>query len=83
MYERKNIWCIVWREKKACFRKRTGWKKNNSKKQIALLQDYYKKDGVRNQVKEAFATLLAKWDREDAAFSLAIHYRYTNIHNRT
>ena len=57
--------------------------KEQFKKQIALLQDYYKKDGVRNKVKEAFTALLEKWDREDASFSLGIHYRYTNLHNRT
>ena len=26
---------------------------------------------------------MEKWDREDRAFSLGIHYRYTNLHNRT
>ena len=26
---------------------------------------------------------MGKWDREDAAASLGIHYRYTNLHNRT
>ena len=57
--------------------------KEQLKKQIALLQEYYQKDEVRNKVKEAFTTLLEKWDREDGAFSLAIHYRYTNLHNRT
>ncbi len=57
--------------------------KEQFKKQIALLQEYYQKDEVRNKVKEAFTTLLEKWDREDGAFSLAIHYRYTNLHNRT
>ena len=57
--------------------------KEQFKKQIALLQDYYQKDAVRNKVREAFATLLKKWNREDGAFSLGIHYRYTNLHNRT
>ncbi len=57
--------------------------KEQFKKQIALLQDYYQKDAVRNQVKEAFTALFEKWDREDGAFSLGIHYRYTNLHNRT
>ena len=57
--------------------------KEQLKKQIALLKEYYQKDEVRNKVKEAFTTLLEKWDGEDGAFSLAIHYRYTNLHNRT
>lgn len=57
--------------------------KEQFKKQISLLQDHYQKDEVRNKVKEAFTALLEKWDREDAIFSLGIHYLYTNLHNRT
>ena len=34
-----------------------GLEKEQFKKQIVLLQDYYQKDGVRNKVKDAFTAL--------------------------
>ena len=42
------------------------------RRQIALLQDYYQKDEVRNKVKEVFSALLGKWNRQEEAFSLGI-----------
>ncbi len=57
--------------------------KEQFKKQIALLQDHYQKSEVRNRVKEAFATLFQKWDREEPAASLGIHHLFTSLHNRT
>ena len=53
------------------------------KKQIPLLQEYYQRDEVRDKVKEAFTVLFEKWDREEPAGSLGIHYLWTNLHNRT
>ncbi|MDD7026482.1 MAG: hypothetical protein PUI46_05250 [Lachnospiraceae bacterium] len=53
------------------------------KKQIAILQDYYRKSEVQNRVREAFAHLWQKWDRKKPAAGLGIHYLFTSIHNRT
>lgn len=57
--------------------------KERFKKQIALLQDHYQKSEARNRVKEAFAALFQKWDREEPAVSLGIHHLFTSLHNRT
>ena len=73
----------IFERKESLLQEADRLEKEQFKKQTALLQDYYKKDEVRNKVKEAFTALLEKWDREDASFSLGIHYLYTNIHNRT
>ena len=53
------------------------------KKQIGILQDYYQKEEVRERVIEAFEKLLEKWDREEPAVSLGVHYLFTSVHQRT
>ena len=73
----------IHKRKESLLQEANRLEKEQFKKQIALLQDYYQKDEVRNKVKKVFSALLKKWDREDAAFSPRIHYRYTNLHNRT
>ncbi len=53
------------------------------KKQIGILQDYYQKEEVRDRVIKTFENLLEKWDREEPAASLGIHYLLTSVHHRT
>ena len=74
---------LILERKESLLQEAKRLEKEQFKKQIALLQDYYQRDEVRNKVKEDFAALLGKWNRQEEAFSLGIHYRYTNLHNRT
>ena len=73
----------IHKRKESLLQEANRLEKEQFKKQIALLQDYYQKDEVRNKVKNAFTALFEEWNREDGAFSLGIHYRHTNLHNRT
>lgn len=57
--------------------------KERFKKQIGILQDHYQKEEARERVKEVFEKLLEKWDREEPAACLGIHYLFTSVHHRT
>ena len=55
----------IFERKESLLQEADRLEKEQFKKQTALLQDYYQKDAVRNKVREAFAALLKKWNRED------------------
>ena len=47
----------IHKRKESLLQEANRLEKEQFKKQIALLQDYYQKDGVRNKVKDAFTAL--------------------------
>ena len=50
----------IFERKESLLQEAKRLEKEQFKKQIVLLQDYYQRDEVRNKVKEDFAALLGK-----------------------